>query len=140
MAFVKGPRGETIRYIIIGGCTTLIDYLSYNAMVQYLHIEVNISNFVSASLAIFFAYVTNKFFVFASHKSNSSENITEFLKYIASRLFTMVLELAGVYLFVNMLEQDHRIGKGATIVVVIIVNYFLSKFVVFNKNKHTKQD
>lgn len=134
---MKGPRGESLRYIIIGGCTTLIDYLAYYGMVLYLHIDVHVSNVGSATLAILFAYVTNKFFVFVSHTSSFAEHIMEFLKFIASRLFTLILEFAGVKFFVDILGQDFRIGKAETIVVVIIANYFLSKYIVFRKNTQT---
>ncbi len=129
-----------LRYIFIGGCTTLLDYLVYQAMVLFLHADITSSNFISAVLAILFAYLTNKFFVFVSRASSFSEHAAEFIKFMASRLFTLVLELTGVFLLVNVLGQDYRIGKGLTIVVVIIINYILSKFLVFGKNKRTQHE
>ena len=138
--FIKSPQGEMLRYIFIGGCTTVVDYISYQAMVLYLHMDITISNILSATLAIMFAYVTNKFFVFVSPATSFAEHVAEFFKFIASRLFTLVLEFAGVYLLVNILGQDYRIGKGETIIVVIIINYILSKFLVFRKNKQTEHE
>jgi putative flippase GtrA len=131
--FLKSPRGETIRYIFIGGCTTLFDYVTYQVMIVYLHMGVNVSNAVSASLAILFAYVTNKLLVFFSKTATFSELAVEFLKFIVSRLFTFILELAGVKLLVEILGQDYRLGKAATIVIIVIVNYVLSKLIVFRK-------
>jgi putative flippase GtrA len=136
--FLKSQRGEAVRYVIIGGCTTLVDYLSYQLMVAFLHVGVTASNVVSTVLAILFAYVTNKLIVFNSRTSCFAELALEFFKFIVSRLFTMMLELGGVYLFVTFLGQDYRLGKAETIVIVIIVNYVLSKLVVFRKtpSKH----
>ena len=137
--FLKSPRGETIRYIFIGGCTTLFDYVTYQVMIVWLHMGVTVSNIVSAALAILFAYVTNKLIVFFSRTSSFAELAAEFLKFIVSRLFTFILELAGVKLFVDMLGQDYRLGKAETIVVVIIVNYILSKLIVFRKSGRRKK-
>lgn len=137
---VKSPRGETIRYIIIGGCTTFVDYAIYYLMDTILHLNVTVSNITSTALAILFAYVTNKLFVFVSRTATTQELIAEFVKFIGSRLATMLLEVGGVFLFVNILGQDSNLGKAETIVIVIIVNYFLSKFIVFRKNKQTQQE
>jgi putative flippase GtrA len=133
--FLKSPRGESVRYIIIGGCTTLLDYISYQFMVALLHMGITASNIISTALAILFAYVTNKFIVFVSRTNSFSELVIEFLKFIVSRLFTMLLEIGGGYLFVTTLGQDYRLGKAEAIVIVIIVNYILSKLFVFRRNK-----
>ena len=131
--FLKSPRGETLRYIFIGGCTTLFDYVAYEIMIVFLRMDVNVSNVISAALAILFAYVTNKLLVFFSRTATFAELAAEFLKFIVSRLFTFILEYAGVKLLVYTLAWDYRLGKAATIAVVIIVNYILSKLVVFRK-------
>lgn len=131
--FLRSPQGETLRYIFIGGCTTLVDYISYEIMVLLLGLNVNVSNLISTVLAILFAYVTNKFVVFVSRTTSVQELVTEFLKFIVSRLFTMVLELGGVYLLVSVLGQNKSLGKAEIIVLVIIVNYVLSKLFVFKK-------
>lgn len=138
--FIKSPRGETARYIFIGGCTTLVDYAVFYLMNSILHIDVTVSNVTSTALAILFAYVTNKFFVFQSRTSSPQELTTEFFKFIGSRLATMLLEVGGVFLFVNILGQDSNLGKAEAIVIVIISNYFLSKFLVFRKNKRTQHE
>jgi len=137
--FVKSPRGETIRYIFIGGCTTLVDYVTFFVMDSMLHIDVTVSNVTSTALAICFAYVTNKYFVFQSRTSSLQELVTEFFKFIGSRLATMLLEIGGVFLFVNILGQDSNLGKAEAIILVIVSNYFLSKFLVFRKNKETQE-
>lgn len=133
--FLKSPRGESVRYVFIGGCTTLLDYIVYHVMIACFDISVTVSNIVSAAVAILFAYVANKRFVFFSRTSGFSELAVEFLKFLVSRLFTFILEIAGVHLFVTILGQSYWLGKAETIVVVVIVNYLLSKLVVFRQNK-----
>lgn len=133
--FLKSPRGESVRYLFIGGCTTLLDYVAYHVMIVYFNISVTVSNIISAAIAILFAYVANKRFVFFSRTSCFSELAAEFLKFMVSRLFTFLLEIGGVYLFVTVLGQAYWLGKAETIVLVVIVNYLLSKLVVFRNNK-----
>lgn len=135
--FTRSPRGESIRYIIIGGCTTLVDYCTHYVLSIFLNIDFNVSNFVSTSLAIVFAYITNKYIVFGNRTSNFRDFIIEFFKFIGSRLFTLGIEIGAGYLFVTIMGQYSLIGKVEAIVIVIIVNYFLSKFLVF-RNKPSK--
>ena len=134
--FIRGPSGETVRYIVIGGCTTAIDYASFFVMDRVLHLDLTVSNVASTALAILFAYVTNKLYVFKCRTTCLSELAAEFFKFVASRLFTMVVEIVGVQLFVDIFGQNSLLGKAEAIVIVIILNYILSKFLVFRKKKN----
>jgi putative flippase GtrA len=133
--FIRGPSGETVRYIVIGGCTTAIDYASFYLLERVLRLDLAFSNIASTALAILFAYVTNKLYVFKCRTSCLSELAAEFFRFIASRLFTMVVEIVGVQLFVDVLGQNSLLGKAEAIVIVIILNYILSKFLVFRKKQ-----
>lgn len=132
----EGRRGEVLRYLIIGGCTTLFNLIIFTVMVKAFFIDVTVSNVTSVILSILFAYVTNKLFVFRSHCASLAELAAEFAKFVGARLVTMVIEVGGVYLLVNIIGQDELLGKLETQVLVIIGNYFISKFLVF-KNKKT---
>lgn len=125
-------KSEAFRYIIVGGCTTLVNLLVFTLMCEIFKIDVTISNITSVFVAILFAYVTNKIFVFSSHCKNYRELILECLKFISARLITMVIEVGGVYLLVNVLGQNAFIGKLETQVIVLISNFFISKLLVFN--------
>jgi putative flippase GtrA len=133
--YFKSPRGESLRYLFVGGLTTFVDYAAYLLMARALGADITVSNVISTILAILFAYITNKLFVFQSRTASKTGLVIEFFKFIAARLLTMVLEIGGVFLFVNILGQDDRLGKLEAIVIVIIANYFLSKFLVFKELK-----
>ena len=135
LEFLKSPRGESIRYLFIGGCTTLVNFILFALMTKLLHMNVTISNVISISISILFAYVTNKLFVFLSHCSKLTALLLEFVKFVGSRLVTMAFEVGGVLLFVNILGQDSLVGKLETQIIVIVGNYFISKFIVFTKKK-----
>lgn len=122
---------EVLRYIIVGGCTTLVNLVVFTMMCKIMLIDVTISNFVSVIISILFAYVTNKIFVFRSKCSNLHELVSEAMKFIGARLLTMVIEVGGVFLLVNIIGQDELIGKLETQVIVLVSNYIISKFLVF---------
>ncbi len=124
-------NSEGMRYLFIGGCTTLVNLVIYTVLCRVVHLNVNVSNIISVAAAILFAYVTNKLIVFRSHCSSFSELAAECARFIGARLATMVIEVGGVFLLYNILHQDEMVAKLATQVLVIIGNYFISRFIVF---------
>ena len=131
----KGLDREEFRYIIVGGLTTLVNYSVFTLMYMIMGIDDTFSNVVSISLSILFAYVTNKHFVFRNRCSSLSELLTEFVKFVGSRLFTMTVEVGAVLLFSKVLNINAMIGKAVSQVIVVILNYIISKFLVFRRSK-----
>jgi len=119
------------RYIIVGGCTTMVNLVVFTILCKVLHFEVNLSNVISILCAIFFAYVTNKIFVFESKTNGIQELLLEMAKFVGARMSTMAIEVGGVFLLYEVIRQDEVIAKLETQIIVLIVNYFISKFFVF---------
>ena len=120
-----------IRYLFFGGCTTLVNLGLFAVLKGPLGIDYRISNFFSVAVAICFAFVVNKFFVFHSRTSSVSETFKEFYRFVLGRLVTMAVEVGGVPFCVEILHQPEMIAKLETQVIVTVVNYFISKFLVF---------
>ena len=128
----------------IGGCTTLVNLvvfsvLTYGTSLGNSDLGITISNVISIVLSILFAYVTNKLFVFHSKTNSFKELLYEMGKFIGARIATLVIEVGGVWLAVSVIGQDKMIGKLETQVLVVIGNYFISKFLVFTGNKEDKE-
>lgn len=130
-------HNDKIMYIIVGGCTTLVNLVVFGLLEYMKVLNTDINNVISISCAIIFAFFTNKIFVFKSKSENKKEWFQEFWKFVSARLSTMVIEVGGVKLLYDGLGIDSMIAKAATQVIVLIVNYFISKFIVF-KVKKTK--
>lgn len=126
---------EGMRYLIIGGCTTLVNLVVYAFLCRVVHLNVNVSNIISIIVAIIFAYITNKLIVFRSHCSSFGELAAECARFVGARLATMAIEVGGVFLIYNVMHQDEMIAKLATQVLVVIGNYFISRFIVFRDRK-----
>lgn len=121
---------EVILYGIFGILTTMVNLVSFYVLTNLLHINENISNMIAILLAVLFAYFTNKDLVFHSQAQTMKERGIQFLKFMSGRAFTMVVEWVGCYfLFLTPLPQI--ISKLSMTILVIILNFFISKFFVF---------
>ena len=124
---------EVILYIVFGVLTTLVNLVSFYVMKSLLHWDENIANFIAILLAVIFAYITNKDLVFHANAKNLKEKIQQFCKFMLGRAFTMVLEFVGGLLLFNLPIPNIIIKAGLT-VIVIILNFFISKFFAFKNN------
>lgn len=124
---------EVILYIAFGVLTTLVNLVSFYVMNSLLHWDENIANFIAILLAVIFAYITNKDLVFHANAKNLKERIQQFCKFMLGRAFTMVLEFVGGLLLFNLPIPNIIIKAGIT-VIVIILNFFISKFFAFKNN------
>lgn len=125
---------EVILYVVFGILTTLVNLGSFYIMSKILHWNDNLSNFIAITLAVLFAYITNKDIVFHSKAENFKEKLNEFIKFIAGRAFTMVLEfVGGAILFETAIPE--MISKLFVTVVVVILNFFISKFFAFKSKE-----
>lgn len=124
---------EVILYIIFGVLTTVVNLSSFYVMNDILGWDSNLSNLIAIILAVLVAYVTNKDLVFHSQAKNAKEKIKEFFKFIAGRIFTMIIEFLGGMLLFN-LPIPEIISKLFITVIVIILNFFISKFFAFKSS------
>lgn len=126
---------EVILYLVFGVLTTLVNFVSFYVLSKLVGWEENLSNFIAIVLAVLFAYVTNKNFVFHSEVKNIKEKMEEFFKFIAGRAVTMVVEFVGCWILFKTAIPE-MISKLAVTVIVVVLNYFISKFYAFKTKKN----
>ena len=125
---------EVMLYVAFGILTTLVNLGSFYAMNTILKWDENLSNFIAIVLAVLFAYITNKDLVFHSKAESFKEKLNEFIKFVAGRAFTMIIEFVGGWvLFQTAIPQ--MISKLFVTVIVVILNFFISKFFAFKSKK-----
>ncbi len=148
---------EIITYIIFGVLTTVVSWGSYTVFVEMLSMKVFLGNLLSWVCAVVFAYITNKLWVFDSKSWKPNVIGKEIVTFVASRGVTGVIEILCVPLlaktgfdniFYGILEKmnisigilftDGIYSKIFLSVIVVILNYFFSKFVIFAKKKKDK--
>ena len=126
---------EVVLYIVFGVLTTLVNIGVFSLFVYGFNLEENLSNVVAIIVAILFAYFTNKSLVFNSEANTFKEKAHEFVKFMLGRAFTLFVELFGFYLLFNILHIHKMVSKIFITVLVIILNFFISKFFAFKKAK-----
>ena len=127
---------ETMLYIIFGALTTLINIVVSTILVMAFQVEGNLASTIGIIISILFAYFTNRKMVFNSTAETAKEKWKEFFKFILGRSFTMVIEMAGVFLLYTVLGVEYVITKVTMTVIVVILNFFISKFFAFKNKKN----
>ena len=123
-------ESSVIRYIFFGGCTTMVNLVSF-FILRKLNVELNIANIISIIVAILFAYIVNSKYVFQDKCETLKDHIQPFCKFVSARLLTMVIEVGGVWLLVEVMGMNGMVGKFCTQFIVLALNYIFSKFFVF---------
>lgn len=128
---------ETVNYIIVGVMTTLFSWFVYFASVfTFLDagdpFQLQIANILSWIAGVAFAYVTNRKFVFKSKEKNI---VKEAVQFSVSRISTLFLDMAVMFIMVTLMGINDGISKIVSAVFVTIANYLISKLFVFHKKE-----
>lgn len=127
-------KREAAAYLIAGAITTLI-----NMVVYHLGCDVaGISNLPATALAwvaaVIFAYFANDIFVFTSTRCGTwREQAGKMGRFFCVRMFSLLVDMAGMFLLVDILEVNNMFAKVAMNVIIVVLNYVLSKFFIFRK-------
>ena len=124
---------DILIYLVFGVLTTLVNYLVYLPCYNLLGVSASVSNVIAWAVAVVFAYLTNKPFVFRSHDWSGSVMIPELAKFVGSRVFSGFLETAIIFLTVDCMSWNGNAMKLCTSVLVVVLNYIASKLLVFRK-------
>ena len=127
-----------IRYLFFGGCTTLVNLVSFYCLRQ-MNVAMNLANAISIVVAILFAYIVNSKFVFHDKCESLRDHIKPFGKFIGARACTMFIEIGGLWFLVEVLLWKEMIGKLLIQFVIIVLNYVFSKFFVFTSGKKQEE-
>lgn len=130
---------ELINYVIVGALTTLVSISSYYIFRLFIltgkeQIYIQICTVISWIFAVLFAFVTNKKYVFKS-KEKGKKSLYEMIKFYLSRLTTLLIEMASMWLLTKPLNIDDKISKLLVQFIVLVLNYIFSKLFVFKKKK-----
>lgn len=126
---------EVIVYLFFGGVTTVVNFAVYWPLVNWLHISATVSNILAWIVAVAVAYLTNKPFVFQSHDWSLSVVVPELGKFVGCRVASGVMETVFIGLTVDLLHWHALVMKIIVSVIVIVLNYVGSKWLVFAKSK-----
>ena len=124
---------EVLSYLIFGVLTTAVNYLVYLPVYNLVGLSAALSNAIAWVVAVAFAYLTNKPFVFKSHDWSAKTVIPELAKFVGCRVASGATETLILLLTVDILHWNGNLWKLVTSVLVVVMNYIASKLVVFRK-------
>ena len=126
---------EIITYLFFGFVTTVVNYGVYALLVRGFHMDVVPANIIAWIVAVVVAFVTNKLWVFESKSRDKKTLFREFFEFVVARLITLGVETLLLWIFVDKFGVNDLIMKIITNVIVVILNYVFSKFIIFRKKK-----
>lgn len=138
---------ELITYVIFGVLTTLVNFFAFWLFTKIFGEELYlINNAIAWVVGVIFAYITNKLFVFESKSWNLKVITKEITGFLGARIFSFLVEEGGMFLFITVLGLGEKsltilsftitgqfIVKILLAVIVVIINYVFSKFIIFRK-------
>ena len=134
---------EVLLYLIFGGLTTVVDwglsfllYYFWGDAIEANAILVHGANVIAWAAAVLFAFVTNRIWVFESNKKGFLPILGELGSFAGGRVMTLLLQEAIFVIFFDIMGISEFIVKLIAAVLVIILNYFISKLFVFRKKKN----
>lgn len=140
-------KREIISYLFFGVLATIVNVVFYYAFGLVIGENAYlINNILSWIITVVFAFVTNKIWVFQSKSWTFSVVREEVIGFFSARLFSLLLEEVGLYLLIELLKMNRLeldffffnitgtlLAKLIMQVIVILTNYFFSKFLIFKK-------
>ena len=124
---------EILLYLIFGALTTLVNFVTYFLFYNMLNVSNVSSTIISWVFSVIFAYITNKLFVFDSRSFKANILFREALTFFSARFISGALDVAFMYLTVDVLLLNGSLCKLASNVFVVILNYIFSKIWIFKK-------
>jgi putative flippase GtrA len=124
---------DIILYLFFGGCTTVLNIAVYYLCYNIAGIPNVPSTCIAWILSVLFAYLTNKVYVFQSRSFQREVLLREGLQFFGCRLLTGILDVAIMFVAVDLLHWNGLLWKVISNVLVIILNYVASKLLIFKK-------
>lgn len=131
---------ETVKYIIVGILTTLINIVIFRLLLfvfnknlpdfKYNWFFAEVPAFI---IAVLFAFFMDKYFVFKKTDTKVSETIQELINFFMMRIISELVHMLGLFVFINILKFDALYSKIGLSVIVVVLNYLFSKFFIFRK-------
>ena len=127
-----------IAYLFFGVLTTLINWGSYFLCYNIVQIPNVPSTIIAWILAVAFAFITNKIWVFGSKSFNGKVLLYEIWTFIAARLITGILDVVIMYFAVDVFAMNSTVWKLISNIIVIVLNYIFSRLIIFKKENSDK--
>ncbi|WP_421017302.1 GtrA family protein [Furfurilactobacillus cerevisiae] len=123
-----------IAYLFFGGLTTVINLITFGIANYWWHWNYQVATVWAWIIAVLFAYVTNKLWVFSSKASGFTAIFKEMLSFFGFRILTLFFEMIIMFVGISVLHGNAMLVKIIDQIIVVVSNYFFSKWYIFKTN------
>jgi putative flippase GtrA len=133
---MKKINKEFITYIVFGVLTTVVNISCYGILTKEFQMDYKIATTIAWFISVLFAFVTNKIYVFNSMSMEIRALIKELFAFLFFRLLSYVVDFGMMIMMVGWFHSEDLAAKIFANIVVVIINYFASKFFIFKPDKN----
>ncbi|ENQ3108116.1 Putative flippase GtrA (transmembrane translocase of bactoprenol-linked glucose) [Bacillus sp. 491mf] len=130
---------EIFNYLLFGGLTTLVNIVTYFVCATLAGMDYKIATTIAWIVSVLFAYFTNKKYVFNSQPTSFAHALKEFFYFMGFRVLSYFIDIASMVVLIEWLGINDLVSKIIANVIVVVVNYFASKYIIFKKKVDVKQ-
>lgn len=130
---VYNKTREVLLYLFFGGLTFFISMFLFIILNKFMNMNELSANVYAWIIAVLFAFITNKLYVFTSPPKGFVNNLKQLVTFSSGRIITLILEEGIIYIFVIVLGFPGIAIKFIAQVIVIVLNYIISKIFVFRR-------
>ncbi|WP_147534144.1 GtrA family protein [Bacillus marasmi] len=135
MSLSLAKKNDVISYVFFGVLTTLINIISYAILVRF-NLDYKVATTIAWIISVIFAFITNKLYVFRSKQMNFIIVMKEMMTFTFFRLLSYFLDIVTMIIAIEYFKLDDLFSKIFANILVIVFNYFASKYFVFKKGSH----
>ena len=125
---------EVLLYLFFGGLAFFMNIFLFIAIDKILGIDALINNAICWIICVIFQYFTNKIWVFENETENFSDLLRQIISFFSGRIFTLLVEEIIIAIFITWLRFSTFGIKLSAQIIVIVLNYFISKIIIFKKS------
>lgn len=124
-----------LMYLIMGGFTTLINIVTFWICEAVLGWDYRVANTIAWVASVLFAYFSNKKYVFESYTPTWKDKVREASSFFGFRFLTYIVDILVMILLISVLSVDELWAKIWTNVIVLVLIYVFSKWIIFKVKK-----
>ena len=117
---------QIINFLIVGGIATLIDWLLYFILYNYVKLSPLLANIISYSISTLYSYIVSVKFVFNVNKDNSKKK--NFIIFVTLSIIGLLLSEGLIYLMVNVFTLHKMLSKIISTMIVMFFNFVSKKY------------
>lgn len=122
-----------LNYILFGFCAFIINFLAFSLIENLTLIDWADANLLAWILATVFSYYTNRAYVFRTFHKSFIKELNEMTRFFLGRGVSLIIEQLILWFGFTFCDSSLLLIKLTAQIFAVILNYLISKFLVFKK-------